>query len=279
MKAQFVHLKPVSLWFVIQTTLLLSFLSTCSPIAGESTPMPTSTNPVVFDTQTPTQFIEPTITLIPYPVVTQIKVSAVLDIYPYPPASTPLPTKTLAPTPTNPNAYKPECESGPMYTKCEDAVLGATFEYPTVWGEIIGELLQGGDAGFRHDYTFENSSWGMKLVAGGRSSDFAEGRGAYIADFLGYDPILIPEDCPFSGRFCWEVKPGVLIVYAFPEAQFICHPAPELNFSPRIVVALNLPAERSIHGFLFTTGFLSTELKIELMSTLGASPRFRPNKM
>ncbi len=129
------------------------------------------------------------------------------------PTSTHVPTLTLTAIPTTPpEPAIPQpcliskgilsCTPIGTFARCVDDVLDIEFEYPSIWGEIEAELRTGGYSGYAYDYYFDGKTIAETepLVAGGRSVDFSEGRGAMPTDFAGYGDagLQIKQSCDAS---------------------------------------------------------------------------------
>lgn len=127
-------------------------------------------------------------------------------------------------------------------------------------------ISHGGYAGYAYGYSFTNREFvdQINLGAGGRSSDFSEGRGAFITDYLGIPGQL---DCSaefFQPGLCQAIAPQILLIYEFPEARSVCDPGPGTRFKPIAIIKINLPQNNIINGFLFVSQFLSPAKQLEL---------------
>ncbi len=187
-------------------------------------------------------------------------------------ATTPTRKPSLTPPPTSTEAAGTlKCAPSGAFTKCADNVLAMDFEYPAAWGEIDAVLRQG-DTGHAYDYSFSARGQWTMLEAGGRSHDFSEGRGAFITDFMGFGARLPQEVCArFGAAICNPVQPGVILMMAFPKAGFLCNPGPGLFYFPVAIVAVNLPRNPQINGFVFASNFLSSQSESGLMGILDVS--------
>jgi hypothetical protein len=173
---------------------------------------------------------------------------------------------------------KPVCVPSEEYTACHDDILAIDFEYPSNWGEISALFSQGGYAGFSYEYYFSGSYVGQR--AGGRSRDFAEGRGGILTDFLGFgsDPAGAQSTCQhFAADICKAVQPGVVFMMRLLKSDLSCNP--ELQVASEIgMVAVNMPQGPKINGFLFASGILSDQLENDLDAILSSDPKIRQEK-
>ena len=164
-----------------------------------------------------------------------------------------------------------DCQVKGNYRLCSDSVLDMEFEYPSDWGFIETLFRPGLTSGYAYEYKFFDKSHQQirGIQAGGRSSDFAEGRGAMITDFKGYVyPDLNPCEI-FSPRVCYEIKPGVVFKLAAISGAEMCLPEPRSVTSPTAIVEIVLPENPKINGFIFTWNFVPQDLTKELNDILG----------
>jgi hypothetical protein len=160
------------------------------------------------------------------------------------------------------------------YRLCSDPVLDMDFEYPSDWGFIETQLRPGLTSGYAYEYNFfDDDHQRIKGIhAGGRSSNFAEGRGAMITDFKGYIyPGLNPCEI-FSPRVCYQIKPGIIFKLAAISGAEMCVPEPRPVTSPMAIVEIVLPENPKINGFIFAWNFLPEELTKEFDDILGLNP-------
>ncbi len=187
------------------------------------------------------------------------------------PSVNPEHTSTITPGPTfTPTAPLPvlrlSCSTEGKATTCTDHLLRIRFEYPAEWGEIEPMISHGGYAGYAYGYSFTNREVvdEINVGAGGRSSDFSEGRGAFITDYRGMPGQL---DCSteiYQPGLCQAIAPQVLLTYEFPEARWVCEPGPGTRFKPIAIIKINLPQNKIINGFIFVSQFLSPTMQQEL---------------
>jgi len=238
-----------------------------------------------------------TVTAHPYPIATSASAigtpypGAISTVQPAP-TSPPLPTLTPLPPPSPipPNIIsrvKLNCTPQATFAKCSDDTLKTVFEYPAVWGEIEAILRTGGDTGYAYSYAFSalSSEQASLIQAGGRSKDFAEGRGGMVTDFLGYGDSSSQSRCASMKDFipiCEEIKSNVVLFMDFPEAKHICDPSPGVLYSPIAIIEINLPDNPTINGFRFVSPFLSESMAEELNAgvrdILGYAPDTGPTK-
>jgi len=193
------------------------------------------------------------------------------------PTATQSPTATpyLSPTP-NPHILsvaEVPCEPAGDFMRCADSVLGLTFEQPADWGPITATLRSSYDeTGLAYDYRYDHApAWAM---AGGRSADFAEGRGSVPTDFpgltgrLGFSGLSPEAWCAsLAASWCEVVQPTVVLGLRFPEAGYLCpDPGPYFFTSPLAHIWVVLPDHPQIHGFVFVAPFLSAEASEQVMN-------------
>jgi hypothetical protein len=167
------------------------------------------------------------------------------------------------------------------FIKCVDRTLNLEFEYPTSWGEVEAVLRTGDYTGFAYDYFFAGKtiSESEPLVAGGRSQDFSEGRGAMPTDFAGYGEagLQYRQICDPSRSdlfpICQEAKPEIAWMILFPNANYLCDGYPSRRVQPVFRIEINLPDNPRINGFVIEAPFLSdefiTKMENELYSLIG----------
>jgi hypothetical protein len=202
-----------------------------------------------------------------------------------PPATaTPVPSDTPQPEPTatepeaatttpepdtvaEPDFFVDEpvaCEAAEDFVRCEDPVLGLSFEQPEAWGPISATLRESmAGTGRAYEYLYAD----LPIVnAGGRSADFTEGRGGMVTDFAGSGVMGFNDATPadwcaaLTASLCEVVQPNVVLALRMPEALGLCDsPDFELQFRQRAYVWVLLPDNPSVNGFVFVAPFLSAE--------------------
>jgi len=179
-------------------------------------------------------------------------------------------TKMVRPSETpRPPFATPEvaliCEQGEEFTSCEDLILGITFEYSNQWGNLTSSLSEGGYAGYAYNYVFDSG-----VTAGGRSRDFSEGRGRILTDFYGFSGPIENTVCTWPryqpNAICQEIKPNVVFLVSLPDADEFC----DYSFGgPLTAVALEIPHNDFINGFVFIGSALDEERRTELTNSFG----------
>jgi hypothetical protein len=229
--------------------------------------------------------------ILPYPAATSVP--SLPTSYPSPSDATqtiatalPLPTSTpyLPPSPIPPiiiSQVNLNCTSQNSFAKCDDGTLKIEYEYPSVWGEIEAVLRVGGDSGFAYDYTFSafSSEQNLTVIAGGRSKDFAEGRGGLRTDFKGYAGLSSQSRCDAIKEYipiCEEIKADVVLLMEFPKAHHICEVPPGTLYRPITIIEINLPANPTINGFVFISPFLSEQEEERLLADMRAILGYDP---
>lgn len=178
-----------------------------------------------------------------------------LPAMPYPQRTTSAGT-IIAVTPI-PVAPQVVCTPEGETVTCYDDLLDLTFRYPAFMGEVLyTSLRQGGDSGYAYEYTF--SARGS--AAGGRSSDFGEGRGSMYSDQGGFGGRSSADICAeWQAALCQELGPHALLIGLLPKADRLCTsdmPYPEI---PHGILVLDLPQHPLIQGFAFAFPLLGAE--------------------
>jgi hypothetical protein len=164
------------------------------------------------------------------------------------------------------SASRLECTPAGAFSRCVDELLDIEFEVPASWGEIETSLRTGGYTGFAYDYYFGGKPHGetYPLVAGGRSADFSEGRGAMPTDFGGYRRPgwqgTSACDSRWSNSYplCSKVSDNVAWMIRFPNAGVLCEDVlGNWQTVPVIRIEISLPDNPTINGFVFEAPFFS----------------------
>ncbi len=241
-----------------------NILATASPIVTSTTiPIPTSTSTAI-----PPELIQPT----PVPTLTPTTISTVA-IQTLSPNPTETPATLLSPTPFQTPENALTCHAGQEFTKCYDVVLGLEFEYPTEWGTLTGYLRQAKEqrddseewfvTGYAYEYRFDQT---YIVEAGGRSREFSESRGGMLTDFSGFlHPDIIcrwPHNRP--NEICNEVKPNVFFVISLTNATEFCKEEYGRGIEAFAAVALEIPDNDLINGFIFGTNILGADIIEEI---------------
>lgn len=165
----------------------------------------------------------------------------------------------------------PDCAAGDEYNHCRDAVLNIAFAYPPAWGEISARRFAG-DTGSGYQYQFTPGT--TYPQAGGDSRDFTQARDRTLIDFAGFGPdaSTAPDKYLSYGAMLTRTTPaGVLVLFAFPAAEYVCkldHGSGTV-VAPLGVVAIDLPRNPKINGFVFVATILSAPLWKDLAAVLG----------
>ncbi len=207
---------------------------------------------------------------------------------PVPPApASPTPVKaapTLAAVPRQPEVVSEgllACTPLNTFARCSDDILNIEFEVPASWGAIETRLTTGGYAGLAYNYFFGGKTHAETepLVAGGRSVDFDEGRGAMPTDFPGYDHpgFRRKSACDFSGSdwfdnsfpVCRQVTDKVAWMIRLPNAATLCEAVfGYWQTDPVFRVEVNLPDNPTINGFVFEAPFFSEQFAAQVENDL-----------
>jgi hypothetical protein len=121
---------------------------------------------------------------------------------------------------------------------------------------------------------YANGSPGW-LQTGGLSVDYCEPRDGGLTTFRGFK-LFGKEKRPvdgcrdfFVGTDCRFVQEFVVLAIGYPESNTICEPAPGTLPIPLVFVAVDLPLERPIQGFVFVSEFLSVKMLDWLFEPIG----------
>ncbi|MDD3827099.1 MAG: hypothetical protein PHY79_14125 [Anaerolineae bacterium] len=187
-----------------------------------------------------------------------------------------------------------DCMPAGAFSHCVDDVLGIEFEVPASWGAIETRLRRGLDAGFAYDYYFGGKTHAETepLVAGGRSVDFAEGRGAMPTDFGGYEDAgwQRTSACAGSGEWfsnaypvCRQINDHVAWMIRFPNAEALCSgDLTGWTATPVFRIEISLPDNPTINGFVFEAPFFSeqfaTLVESDLYRRIGISVNWEPRR-
>ncbi len=169
----------------------------------------------------------------------------------------------VSPLPTATTSTAPEfltCAQDGDVTRCHDALLDLTFDYPDFMGSIVAtELRPGGYAGTFYEYDITDREHGVGV--GGRSRDFSEGRGGFPTDQTGFGGRTTRQICADgSAQICQVVRPGVAFTVWLPEAEWLCGGGIASSFTPRMLIRLNLPDHPLVHGFGFAAHLLPHDM-------------------
>jgi hypothetical protein len=139
------------------------------------------------------------------------------------------------------------------------------FSYPAFMGQLLYTMLRkGGYAGYAYEYAFEDS----ESDAGGRSSDFSEGRGPMFTDHGGFGGRAAADICAgWVAAMCQELGPGALLIVILPQAEWLCSDAMMFMDIPRGILVLDLPQHPLINGFSFSFPILSAEAEATFRDT------------
>ena len=79
------------------------------------------------------------------------------------------------------------------------------------------------------------------------------------SDFLGFYGTTKEERCRsfHNALICGDIQPNVYLFYLFPRADHLCPAGPGTIFKPYMLVAVDLPTNDTIHGFVFVGDMLA----------------------
>ena len=185
------------------------------------------------------------------------------------PSTPAVPTQTqpLAPSPTG-------LAEGLIHV--EDEVVRLAFEVPQRFGSYT--TASGGpgegrycEIGNYHEYQWEYP----RAAAGGRSADCTAGREGMLTDFKGFGSRSPQQVCADLGAdICMSITDDVLWMVVLPKGADICLGGPQLFNFPTAVVAVDLPDNPQISGFVIAERFFSDALEAELYEPLGGVENF-----
>jgi Tol biopolymer transport system component len=208
-----------------------------------------------------------------------------------PPAATVRPPDSLPRQPEIISEGMLDCAPVGAFSRCVDEILNIAFEVPSSWGEIEAVLRTGGYAGYAYDYYLGGRTHAETepLVAGGRSMDFSEGRGAMPIDFAGYGHGGLQKESACDARWndsypvCRQITSDVAWMIRFPTANVLCEGVfDSWTTAPTFRIEVNLPENPTINGFVFEAPFFSEQfadqVKTDLYPLLGIQPDAIPHK-
>lgn len=193
------------------------------------------------------------------------------------PVAVPNATPAIAVTPID--ARLGCAQDGATYF-CRDQALGLSFRYPVAWGRIgRTNLRTSAQSGRAYDLVFDRPPVPPLPVAGGRSRDFAEGRGGLLTDFGGYDKsapgslIGLGKDgkCDPAFATCERIQSNVVLALLYVPGRIRCEGGPILVSDPVALVAIDLPNNPNVNGFVFAAPFLSESTLARLNTTIGVT--------
>ncbi len=196
-----------------------------------------------------------------------------------PPTAISAPTATPAIAVTPVDARLGCARDGATYF-CRDQALGLSFRYPAAWGRIgRTNLRTSAQSGRAYDLVFDRPPVPPLPVAGGRSRDFAEGRGGLLTDFGGYDKsapgslIGLGKDgkCDPAFASCERIQSNVILALLYVPGPIRCEGGPILVGDPVALVAIDLPNNPNVNGFVFAAPFLSEPALARLNATIGVT--------
>ncbi|MEO6063293.1 MAG: hypothetical protein ABIQ99_15270 [Thermoflexales bacterium] len=211
--------------------------------------------------------------------VPTVAATRVATATPAPPTVTPASSATPAMAVTPVDARLGCALDGATYY-CRDQALGLSFRYPAAWGRIgRTNLRTSTQSGRAYDLVFDRPPVPPLPAAGGRSRDFAEGRGGLLTDFGGYDKrapgslIGLGKDgkCDPTFASCERIQPNVVLALLYVPGPIRCEGGPILVGDPVALVAIDLPNNPNVNGFVFAASFLSEATLARLNATIGVT--------
>ena len=156
-----------------------------------------------------------------------------------------------------PHAPQVTCIPQGEVIACYDELLDMDFSYPVFMGQLLYTMLRkGGYSGYAYAYAFED----RESAAGGRSSDFSEGRGPTYTDATGFNGRSSEEICAgWMAALCQQLSPSAVLIVMLPQAEWLCSDAMFVPI-PRGILVLDLPQHPLIQGFSFSFELMSAEV-------------------
>ena len=244
-------------------------------LVGGCTSTPTA-SPAPLGTPTAIPVATPAATATGVPTVAATRTATATSA---PPTPVPAPTTTPAIAVTPVDARLGCAQDGAAYF-CRDQALGLSFRYPAAWGRIgRTNLRTSTQSGRAYDLVFDRPPVPPLPVAGGRSRDFAEGRGGMLTDFGGFDKsapgnlIGLGKDgkCDPSFASCERIQSNVFLALLYVPGSIRCEGGPILVSDPVALVAIDLPNNPHVNGFVFAAPFLSKSALARLNATIGVT--------
>jgi Tol biopolymer transport system component len=279
----------ITAWLVI-TVFLLATLGQCQTAPSGTRASTPSPLPVANALQSTIAVITATV-VEPEPEVGSSETFSPTPRLAATPPATVLPTALLSRQPEIVAEGMLDCVSLGTFSQCVDDMLNIAFEVPSSWGEIEAVLRTGGYAGYAYDYYFDGKTHAetYPLVAGGRSADFSEGRGAMPTDFAGYGHAGLQKESTCDPRWndsipiCRQVTDDVAWMIRFPNAKLMCEgDVGSWTTRPAFRIEVNLPNNPTINGFVFEASFFSkqfsNQVEKDLYPLLGISSDMVPRK-
>lgn len=177
-------------------------------------------------------------------------------------------TSTTSPQSAQSIQYFPlQCTQTDDFVHCSDDQVDMKFTYPSRWGKIKAELVNGTCGGFYYGYLFEPPN--TEVQAGGVSKDFCKQMGGdSFSLFKGYDPGYGCNEFP-GAQACQQVNERVVVASLYPTYQAICEPGPGSMTVPIMAVGISIPGNHPASGVVFAIDFLSTKGKEQLFAPFG----------
>lgn len=167
------------------------------------------------------------------------------------------------------------------WTEYKNDTIGLSFMYPEDWGYATGILSKSENSRIGVGKAFDlhfNDSQGVLVdnapSGGGRSVDFIDARGAYQADFKGFEGRTAEEFCQqYAGTKsrCDVVSENMVSVLHVPEFARDCPPAPANDFTFYRQVFVNLPYGPELHGFTLHYSFVTLNDFQPVLDAIGGS--------
>jgi hypothetical protein len=205
-----------------------------------------------------TPFAGPTYSSTPIPTIQQP--TQIFEL----PTSPPLPEYTQSI-----NYYYPKCAQQDLYIQCEDKQLGIQFKYPSRWGIIYSELVNGTCGGYAYGFYFNAA--GFEVKSGGVSLDYCKPIGADLYSlFHGFPP---NQGCSLfpKAQDCRQINENVVIATIYPDFRSICVPGPGSITNPVMLIGINIPGKHPVAGLVFAIDFLSIKGKDQLFEPFGGA--------
>lgn len=176
--------------------------------------------------------------------------------------STPLPenTQTI-------QYFQPKCSQEDYYLQCTDSLLNLQYKYPSRWGLVNAELVNGSCGGLYYSYRFDRPNSGVE--GGGVSADYCNQMGGNLFSlFKGFQPGQGCNEFP-QARDCQQITDWVVIGTFYPDFRSICEPGPGTITMPVMIIGMSIPGDHPVAGLVFTADFLSIKGTDQLYEPFG----------
>jgi hypothetical protein len=136
-----------------------------------------------------------------------------------------------------------------------DPLLNIQYKYPSRWGLVNAELVNGSCGGHYYGYRFDRPMSGVE--GGGVSTDYCNPMGGNLFSlFRGFQPGQGCNEFP-QARDCQQITDHVVMATFYPSFRSICEPGPGTITMPLMIIGISIPGDHPVGGLVFTADFLS----------------------